>query len=58
MLFYYVFGLFKIAVIAQQIYKRFKGGLSNDPRFASMILGVRVLGQTAARALDRGRIHG
>ena len=57
MLFYYVFGLFKIAVIAQQIYKRFKGGLTTDPRFASMILGVRVLGQTAARALARGRIH-
>jgi aminoglycoside phosphotransferase (APT) family kinase protein len=58
MLFYYVFGLFKIAVIAQQIYERFKGGRTQDPRFASMILGVRVLGKTAARALARGRIHG
>ncbi len=57
MLFYYVFGLFKIAVIAQQIYKRFKAGFTKDPRFAKLILGVRVLGQTAVRALDRGRIH-
>jgi len=57
MLFYYVFGLFKVAVIAQQIYERFKGGRTKDPRFASMIFGVRVLGQTAARALARGRIH-
>ena len=57
LLFYYVYGLFKIAVIAQQIYKRFKDGFSADPRFAAMITGVRILGRTAARALDRGRIH-
>ena len=41
MLFYYVFGLFKIAVIAQQIYKRFKDGHTKDQRFAMMIFGVR-----------------
>jgi aminoglycoside phosphotransferase (APT) family kinase protein len=55
-LFYYVFALLKIAVIAQQIYRRFVDGHTKDPRFASMILGVRILGQTAARALERGRI--
>jgi aminoglycoside phosphotransferase (APT) family kinase protein len=57
-LFYYVFGLFKIVVIAQQIYRRFKDGLTRDPRFASMIMGVQIIGRTAATALDRGRIHG
>jgi aminoglycoside phosphotransferase (APT) family kinase protein len=56
MLFYYVYGLFKVVVIAQQIYKRFVEGHTKDPRFASMILGVNVLGRAAALALDRGGI--
>ncbi len=34
--FYYVFGLFKIAVIAQQIYFRYSKGLTTDPRFANL----------------------
>lgn len=34
--FYYVFGLFKIAVIAQQIYYRYNKGLTSDPRFANL----------------------
>ena len=54
--FHYVFALFKIAVIAQQIYKRFALGHTKDPRFAAMIVGVHVLGEQAARALDRGGI--
>ncbi len=57
-LFAYVFGLFKIAVIAQQIYRRFAEGKTTDPRFAAMIHGVRILGRQSARALERGRIHG
>jgi len=52
LLFYYVFGLFKIVVIAQQIYKRFKQGLTRDPRFGAMIFGVRILGQSAVRAIE------
>jgi len=55
-LFYYVYGLFKIAVIAQQIYYRYKQGLTKDERFAALIGAVRILGHTAARALDKGRI--
>ena len=54
--FYYVFGLFKIAVIAQQIYYRFQQGLTKDARFAAMITSVRLLGRTAVSALDKGRI--
>jgi aminoglycoside phosphotransferase (APT) family kinase protein len=57
-LFYYVFGLFKIAVIIQQIYKRYVLGLTRDERFAALVERVRVLGAHASRALDRGRIHG
>jgi aminoglycoside phosphotransferase (APT) family kinase protein len=56
-LFYYVFALFKIAVIVQQIYKRYVEGHTKDPRFASLIHWVRVMGGQATRALDKGRIH-
>jgi aminoglycoside phosphotransferase (APT) family kinase protein len=55
-LFYYVFGLFKIAVIAQQIYYRYKQGLTQDERFAALLAAVRLLGWTAAQAIDKGRI--
>ena len=55
-LFYYVFGLLKIAVIAQQIYYRYKRGLTSDERFAAMIGAVRLLGRTAGQAIDKGRI--
>ncbi len=56
MLFYYVFGLFKIAVIIQQIYARYKKGLTKDQRFAFFIFGVQVLSETAARAIELQRI--
>ncbi|HKV07829.1 MAG TPA: phosphotransferase family protein [Thermoanaerobaculia bacterium] len=55
-LFYYVYGLFKIAVIAQQIYYRYQQGLTHDERFARMIESVRILGRTAVQALEKGRI--
>lgn len=55
-LFYYVFGLFKIAVIAQQIYYRYRQGLTRDERFASLIGAVRILGSTASKTLAKGRI--
>jgi len=49
--FYYAFGLFKTAVVAQQIYYRFQQGLTKDPRFAAMIDGVRALSAQAARVV-------
>lgn len=55
-LFAYVFGLFKVAVIAQQIYRRFALGHTKDARFGALLHGVRVLGRQSARALDAGRI--
>jgi aminoglycoside phosphotransferase (APT) family kinase protein len=54
MLFYYVYALFKIAVIVQQIYHRYQAGHSQDRRFASMIELVHVLGDTAQTAIDTG----
>ena len=55
-LFYFVYGLFKIAVIAQQIYFRYKQGLTHDERFASMIGAVKILGHTASQAIQKSRI--
>lgn len=49
--FYYVFGLYKNAVIIQQIYARWKKGLTQDPRFAALIHGVHELGNMAAKAM-------
>jgi aminoglycoside phosphotransferase (APT) family kinase protein len=54
--FYYVYGLFKIAVIAQQIYYRYTQGLTRDERFASLIGAVRILGHTASQAIAKNRI--
>lgn len=55
-LFYFCFALFKTAVVAQQIYYRYKQGLTKDERFAMMIVGVRLLSQQAVRAAERGTI--
>jgi aminoglycoside phosphotransferase (APT) family kinase protein len=42
-LFYYVFALFKIAVIIQQIYYRYHHGITRDERFADMSQVVKML---------------
>jgi aminoglycoside phosphotransferase (APT) family kinase protein len=54
--FYYCFGLFKTAVVAQQIYYRFNQGHTKDQRFAQMLQGVRVLSTAAQQAIDRGTL--
>ncbi len=56
LVFYYAFGLFKTAVIAQQIYYRFAKGLTKDARFAAFIFAVRVLAEQARSAIERGSI--
>ena len=56
MLFYYVFGTFKIAVIAQQIYARFAKGFTRDRRFATFDRFVEKLGQIAKGAIERAQI--
>jgi aminoglycoside phosphotransferase (APT) family kinase protein len=55
-LFYYIYGLFKIAVIIQQIYYRYQQGHTQDRRFAGLIDVVRGCGHMAALALEKGRI--
>ena len=56
MLFYYVFGTFKIAVIAQQIYARYARGLTRDQRFANFDALVAAMGTIASTAMDRGTL--
>jgi aminoglycoside phosphotransferase (APT) family kinase protein len=56
MVFYYVFGAFKVAVICQQIYYRFRQGLTHDPRFASLIHVIRACGENAHRAIMENKI--
>lgn len=51
--FYYVFGLFRLAVIAQQIYYRFKLGQTKNPRFQTFGVFVSVLSQVADRVITR-----
>ena len=45
-------GLFKIAVIVQQIYARYKQGLTRDARFARLIDVVRTASRVACRAIE------
>jgi len=56
MLFYYVFGTFKIAAICQQIYARYVKGFTKDPRFAGFDKFVAALGRIARDAMERGSI--
>lgn len=51
--FYYVFGLFRLAVIVQQIYRRFHEGKTKDQRFAAFGMMANVLNQTAAGVIAR-----
>ncbi len=54
--FYTVYGLAKLAVIAQQIYQRWTLGTTRDPRFGGLIHVVRACGEAAVRVIDTGRI--
>ncbi|WNJ19980.1 phosphotransferase family protein [Pontibacter sp. G13] len=56
--FYYAFGLYKIAVIVQQIYARYKQGLTQDPRFGGLIMGVNGCAKAAWQAIQRDRLDG
>lgn len=55
-LFYYLYGLFKIAVIIQQIYARYRQGHTHDPRFAGLLAVVQGYGQLITLALERGQL--
>ena len=52
MVFYYAFGLFKVGVIAQQIYKRYTLGFAQDERFAGLIHVVKAAGKKALNSIQ------
>jgi aminoglycoside phosphotransferase (APT) family kinase protein len=54
--FYYAYGLLKIAVIVQQIYHRYRQGLTRDARFAGLGSLVAACGMLGQRAIEKGRI--
>jgi aminoglycoside phosphotransferase (APT) family kinase protein len=54
--FYYVFGLCKVATIAQQIYQRFSLGYSKDPRFSVLNQVVEAAGRMAIKCIQTGKI--
>jgi aminoglycoside phosphotransferase (APT) family kinase protein len=54
--FYYAFGLFKVAVIAQQIYARHVQGLTADARFAKLGTVVAALGEAARQVTQTGTL--
>ncbi|GIW37024.1 MAG: phosphotransferase family protein [Meiothermus sp.] len=55
-IFYYVFGLFKVGVIMQQIYARYVKGLTQDQRFGVLIHLIREIGLMIDRAIDTGKV--
>jgi len=56
LLFPYVFGCFKVGVIVQQIYARYRKGLTADPRFAGLKAVLEAMVGQALRALRDGEI--
>ncbi len=57
LVFYYAFGLFKIAVIAQQIYYRYKKGFTTDPRFANLNKAAELCCKLALKAIKTKTIN-
>ena len=53
-LFYYAFGLYKVAVVIQQIYYRYVQGFTKDERFAGMNRHMSALSREACRAVQEG----
>lgn len=56
MVYYFAFASFKLGVIVQQIYARYKKGLTKDPRFAMLIEVVKACGQNGTKALEKNSI--
>lgn len=51
--FYYCFGLFRLAVIAQQIYYRYFHGQTKDERFKSLIFAIKILEGAALKVTEK-----
>ena len=55
--FYYVFGLFKIAVIVQQIFYRYNKGLTKNPKFAQLDKACKLFCTMAWQAAQKNQIE-
>ena len=54
--YYYIFALFKTAVILQQIYYRYHHGLTRDARFAGLLDLTKILLRTAVHSAEKDRL--
>lgn len=54
--YYYVFGLFKMAVVLQQIYHRYHLGQTKDERFRTFEQAAEILFYRAKEAAERGTV--
>jgi len=57
LVFYYVYGLFKISVIVQQIFYRYQKGLTTDKRFAKLDEATVLFCKMAWAAVQKNRIE-
>ncbi|MDX1523487.1 MAG: phosphotransferase family protein [Anaerolineae bacterium] len=55
-IFYYVYGVFKLAVVIQQIYYRYKMGHTQDARFGELHRVVSACSQIAYQAIQKQRL--
>lgn len=55
-LFYFVFGCYKTLVVMQQLYYRYKQGLTKDERFAAIPFGMQIMGQHTQKRLEAGSV--
>ena len=55
--FYFVFGLFKIAVIVQQIFFRYKNGFTKDARFKHLNHVVKAYSFLAIKSIEKQKIE-
>lgn len=54
--FYYVYGIFRLAVIIQQIYYRFYHGQTDNPRFKDYGQMVNAMGELARHKIKTGKL--
>jgi aminoglycoside phosphotransferase (APT) family kinase protein len=55
---YFAFGLFKNAVVAQQLHARFVRGQTTEARYEHLNWAVRGIASVARAAAEQGRIEG
>ena len=57
LVFYYTYGLFKISVIVQQIFLRYKIGLTSNKKFKDLNKMTKLLLQISWQSIQKNRIE-